>query len=361
MLTQDKGETFRSNPRDYAAASTVDIDMQFLRPALRWRAPVVRELIFHLRCTFLASGGAALATDTANLLAGIVVRDPGGDIVNVSGKGLRVINQLELGTHYVEQDTVTSGSTATDYDIFLRVVFDPRNAHRGADTALPVPFLTEGGAIQVTFGAAANVASVTGSLRVYAEVHDERRREAKARMVWLERTMSASEDDYPVMGSLRHAIHTSNLGATTGYSSLAGITQVDSRALQILALDPAYLRSRYRRLAGYERHTADAFVAATPVAIPILHASQGQHIGKMPDLKSFDYKIEDAAPTSSRIITCVITDRLGDPTARWLGFGSFAEYGAAMEARGKVITGSGSSPIDKWDPKLTRRLALAVE
>lgn len=359
MLIENKGTPARSKPETFADGAAVQFDMDFLSPLLRrMRAPVVRELIFHFRGDVTASG-AHSGIDSLKILKRIKIRDRGGDIFDMPGSIARICEQIELGSIQLDPDDIADTVQDATHDVFLRVTFDVEKSHRGADYGLPLTHLLDGGEIEVTFGTPSTLTIASGQLRVYAIVHDERTREAKCRLVRKVTSLTATEDDYRVGGSLRYAFITSDLGNTAGATSLAAITEIDSRVFQYNDLDAEILRQEYRRLA-HDRAAQDAFLAATPIAFPLIMPSKGQHVGKMPDLDSFDFKI-GAVPASGRVVMCYVADRNVPLTSDWLGFATPADYAAALKQRGQVnVEGSTMRPIQNWDSRLVRRLPVRI-
>ncbi len=367
MNIENKGVPLRSNPYTVTPGAQVDIDRNFLREATgKMRAPVVRELVFHANLNISGVTTTFLAKDAHKVFDRIQVGDRGGLIYDCSGSTTRLIEQMELGDAYSEPNdgaAVASGATSTSYDVFARVIFDTQRAHRGADTALPLNHLFDGGKIAVRFATPPGSVINSGTVTVYAVVHDEREPELKSRQVWQEFAITKSEDFYSIGGSLRAAFITSNL-ATTGYTALSTQTAtITSKSLAMYDLVQSWFRQEYKRQnpdrarlnAGTE---VDGFTAslATPDALALLVPSFGQHIGKMPDLQTLHCKLV-AAPASGVMVTCRIEDRNADLAAEWMGYDSVQEFLSAFSERGRVgAKGGASAGIGGWNPRLVRRL-----
>ena len=360
MLQEERGIWYRSKPITFGDAEQHDVDLNFLQPALkRMRAPVVRELLFHLIMQGTGATGDTEGEDAYKFLGRVKIKDRGGVIYDLPGSAMRIVEQLEKGDKQIDLAQVTSGGAATNYGHKARVIFDVEKAHRGADTALPLIHLTEGGEVSVTFDTPTNFTVTSGILRVYALVHDEREREAKSRMIWKETSITNVEDDYIVKGSLRAAIVTSDLPTSEGYTALSGIAAVDSHTFQWTDLNTDILVDDYISKGG-TRASDDEFTASGRNAIALVSPSSGQHIGKMQDLDSFHVDLEDSI-TGGRMVLCVIEDRIPSLAAEWLGFETTGDYARALRAGGQVSAkGKRGKAIGSWAPKLQRRLPVRI-
>lgn len=367
MNIENKGLVLRSNPFTWADGAALDIDRNFLREASgKMRAPVVRELIFHAQLQVTGVTATLLAKDAHKVFNRIQVADRGGSLYDCSGSTARIIEMLELGEAYSEPNdgvALASAATSAVYDVFSRVVFDTMKSHRGADTALPLNHLFDGGKIAVRCGTPPGCTMTGATIRVYAVVHDEREPELKSRQVWQEFAITKSEDFYSVGGSLRAAFITSNL-ATTGYTALSTqVATITSKSLNMYDLDQFMFRQEYKRisqdrarnLAGTE---IDPFTVSltAPDALALLSPSYGQHIGKMPDLQTLHAKLV-TAPTSGVMVTCRIEDRNADLAAEWMGYDTVQEFLSAFGEKGRVgSTGGAMKAVRDWNPRLVRRL-----
>jgi len=365
MLTQNRGEYAKSLPYSWSNGGTVIVDTNFLRSfAARMQAPVIDHLLIHVEGAGSAGSGGTNGEDFYHLLSRITVKDKRGIRYDLPGKLARVFEQCEYGDMQQEDvATQASGSTSADYDHFVRIPFAYPKAYRPADTALPVPYLTEGGEIKLQFGTPKNLTMGSWTAIVYAWVVDERRREAKSRAVVQEVSITNAQDNYLVKGSLRWAIHSSDLaGATLGYTTLAGITEIDSKVLNYADLVPDIVRQEYRQAMGGSLASDDECVAATPNAIPVFFPEKGQRNGRLPDLDSFDYKFNGSVPASSKMITCVIEDRQPSLAAEWMGYRTPQDFLAAVDQFGKVSgKGKKRGHVKNWDDTLVARLPLRID
>lgn len=373
MQIEDKGLLLRSNPFTWADGAFIDIDRNFLKEATgKMRAPVVRELMFHASLQVTGVTATLLSKDAHKVFNRIQVADRGGMLFDCSGSTARIIEQLEIGAGYAEPNDGTalaSAATSATYDVFSRVIFDTEKSHRGADTALPLNHLFDGGAIRVRCGTPPGCTMTGATIRCYATVHDEREPELKSRQVWQEFSITKAEDNYSIGGSLRAAFITSNL-TTTGHTALdTEVATITSKTLNMFDLDENIFLQEYRRLHGAGRariaagDSVDAFLNSLsgPDALALLTPSRGQHIGKMPDLSTLHLKLV-SAPTSGVFVSCKIEDRNADLAAEWMGYDTTADFLAAFNARGKVgRKGASPSDVADWNPRLVRRLPAWID
>jgi hypothetical protein len=359
MLLEDAGKLFQSNPKPWINNGQLVFELDFLNNALkRMTAPVIRKVMIHYRGS-LTGSGTHDGADSYKVFSNIRLTDQGGNIVNAPGSILRLIEQMEVGGKQVDPADVANTVEDASHDVFANIFFDLEKAHRGADTALPVIHLTSGGEVVVTCGTPPTSTMGAGTVQVDILVHDERNLEAKSRMEWHVTSVTSVETDYIVKGSLRAAFIASEL-TTAGYTSLAAQTEVTSKTFEMNRLDAELLRQEYLAKSP-TRASDDGFLAATPVALPIVTPSEGQHIGKMMDLDSFHLKIE-AVPTSGKLVTCVIKDRNAELASELFGYGSVADYSnAAMKIGSVVGKGGKGTHVSNWDKVLRRRLPFRLK
>lgn len=369
MNVEQNGLFARSQAETYSSGETVSLDLSFLKRYMRrMQAPTVSEIVFHFNAnggTVTGTTGGALAEDQYDLIRTLNITDRGGHLYQeVAGKTLRVIEQMERGSRQVDNSALalSSGSTSLTHDVFIRCIFDiDQQGKRSKDYRVPLLHFVEGGDVEVVFGAPANISFPAAyNMRAYFVLHDERVRELKSRLKWREFAITQVDDTYAINGSLRAAIITSDLGATAGYTSLAAQVSVNSEALMFpSALDTQLLIDKYRQN-KISPASDDEFLASTPGALPLLTPDNEQNIGNMPLIDTLDVTDLASVPTSGRLVTCSVVDRPGSLSAEWLGFGSVADFVAAVRDRGQVKGARGKSHVKFWDPVLTRRLPIRV-
>jgi hypothetical protein len=367
MTPEQKGLILRGNPENFALGAPITFKTDFLAQARHMAAPEICEVDFVFEGTVGGIAGGVLGRDSAKLADTIQLFD-GEDFVNVSGAGQRVWEQMELGNRRTDPATVASGATNASYNYRWRLPFvSVDKAMRGDDFAIPLTNILEGGQMRFVCCPALPTgwAAVQADWKVtpYAYVRDARVREAKARRRLREEQVTQQEFDYQVNGYLRAAILTSKL-ATTGYTELLALyTQLNSRTLMWpAAMKPYELVDNYRyNTNGID--TADEFLltATTAGALGIQIPDRDQMSGQMVDTKTLHIDLLAAAPTGGRLLTDVITDRLGQNTATWLGYASPGEAQNAIKNKGRINGGDGRTyPVAQFNAALARKMPIRI-
>lgn len=359
---EDNGMVLRGKSETFTAGSSLNIETDFLREAYSLGdAPEIQEIWFELTGSVGGVTATALGKDAPKLFENIKVVIPRHTVYDVSGALARVFEQCEYGERQRDPATVASGSTNTSYSATLRLPFAFEKCIRERDTALPVPYLVEGGSIKVKLASAVPTgwAAVQSDWRVtpYALVKDGRNKEAKSMFKVWEQTVTQLESFFPVDGSLRNAILSSVL-TTTGHTSLSAVVAPDSKTLGWPAgLTVNWLKDKYIRH-QYARGSNDEFDAGN--AIQVYGPDRFQRTNLLPDLQSLHLDLNVAVPTSATMLFCAIVDR--DPllTARWFGYQSAAEYIQAIAEHGVMVDEHRSDP-NRWDDTLTRRIPMRIQ
>lgn len=363
MNTEQRGLTLRSNPETYALGSGFTFKTDFLAQARMMAAPEVHSITVVFSGTVGGITGGALGRDAAKLFDTVRFKDA-DEVLNASGAGLRVLEQMETGSKQVDPSDVSSGSTNASYVYRLRILFAPYwRALRPRDFAIPVAHFLEGGEFTIQTPAALptgwNSVQSDWKVRLFANVVDGRVPELKSRRKIKEEAITQQEFDYQINGFLRAAIITSKL-ATTGYTTLAGFSTLFSRTLKF---PPAYethvLTDEYRQ---YAEHlgTTDEFTLAAPGAIPLCVPRADQKIGKMVDTRTLHLDLLTSAPTGGRLLTDTVIDRSGELAALVSGYPSPGELAQAVRAKGKVIGEAGSYPAAGFNAQLARKLPIRL-
>jgi hypothetical protein len=371
MIRPDyQGTLPRSKPITFAAGSPLGVDFSFLEPYRRMAAPVVRKLYIHGRFNLTASGGAFDGEDQYKILTRAFLRDRGGPLVDLHGASMRVMEQAEWQDRQVDPADLTSGSSDTARDGYWTIDFEtPPDAkgERSRDSGLPlIHLLPEGGGdmILTTNSALAsiNLSITSGTFTVYADVVDERKREAKARRVQRDMLITAQEDNYNVGGLLRRAVVSSAI-ATTGYTSLAFSTYgtIDSRTLDYSDIPTHLLQKRYRERTR-AKATDDEFLASTPCAIPLWEPEARQHLGRLPNVSKLHLDLNAAAPTGGRLIVDYFEPRDPELMREWLGYPTIADMMADVRKYGHVKgLGNKDTKVTSWLPELVRHMPLQIK
>jgi hypothetical protein len=363
MTPELRGVPLRSNPEVYQLGAGITIKPDYLAQARQMDAPEIWGIMIRFTGTVGAITGGALGRDAAKLFDTVKFRDA-DDVLNVSGAGCRVLEQLEFGGKQIDPADITSGSTNTTYQYTLRIPFAPWRSVRARDFAIPISNFLDGGEFTLQTPAAVptgwNTVQSDWRIQLFADVRDGRKKELKSRRRLKEEAVTQIEYDYQVNGFLRAAILTSKL-ATTGYTSLAAYTTFNSRTAKWPASYQApLLVDEYRREATFLA-TNDEFLLAAPGAIPLVVPRDEQKTGQMIDTKSFHLDLLQAAPTSGRLITDVLIDRNATQTAMQLGYDGPGPAGAAIKQSGVVSGKAGNYDVRAFNGELARKLPIRVK
>lgn len=364
MFATDKGILARSRPTTYAAGAVQQLDMSFLHNAMqKMRAPVVRELIFHYSGDISGVTATFDNIDGAQLFSQIRIADRAGDIYKLPGKLARLLMQMELGSRADEVDGLAdaaSGATTSGDDMIIRVPFDLEFAANGADCALPLVHLVDGGEIEMSFGTPVGSTGASGTVVVYAVVHDEKKRELKSRLIRRAQAVTVRDAHYPLGGSVRSLTLCSNPTATSQSPWTASTyNAINVPELELSVAKSYILRNEYIRLRP-SRSSADVIEAGR--AVPLVVPSKGQRIDKMPDLKSIHVDLgSDTIPTSAQILQEYIEDRDPSLAAQWMGYSDTQRFANDLRAGGKVNLGRGrKADAASFPAHLARRLPMQI-
>lgn len=348
----------------YQAGSTLIPRLAFLDPARHYDAPEICETEIRFSGTVGAVSGGALGRDAAKLIAKVIMRDT-DDFINCSGTMLRVMEQVELGGRQTDPADLTSGTTNTTYIYRLRLVHEPVKALRPRDFRIPLANMLEGGSLQIqlasTLPTGWAAAQADWQYRVYMRVVDGRTKELKSRRKIWEHVVNAQEFYYPVQGSLRAAVLGSDLTSTTGYSSWASYTTIDSQTLDFIPqLETDMLKDLYQRY-SYSIGANDEISLATPGAQAVVVPAIFKKTGEMIDTKLLHLKLNAAPPASARLVTDEVIDRNSGMSALQLGYPGSDAVSAAAKTRGVTVIGDGDNPpATSFVPTLARRLPMRV-
>lgn len=364
MFATDKGEDFRSRPTTYASGQVTQLDMSFLHNAnQRMRAPVVRELLFHFSGDISGVTTTFDNIDGCQIFSNIRIADRKGNLVNLPGKLIRLATQMELGARADEADGLAdaaSGATTSGDDMILRVTFDQEYATVGADFGLPLLHLVDGGEIEMSFGTPVGSTGVSGTVYVYAHVHDEGKKELKSRLIRRAQAVTVRDAHYPIGGSVRELVLCSNPTATSQSPWTASTyTAINVPELDLSVARSYILRQNYTRL---RQDTSAADVIQAGRAVPLVIPSRGQRIDKMPDLKSVHIDLgSDTIPTSAQLYMSYVEDRDPSLAAQWLGYNDVARFAADLQKSGKVALGKGRAVEAAGFPAgLARRMPMVI-
>lgn len=363
MDVNQRGLFLRSNPETFQAGATIAFKMDFLQAARHMSAPEVWEADLIFTGTVGGVTATALGRDAAKLFDKVNFKDS-GDVLNCSGAGLRVLEQLELGQKQVDPATVASGSSNANYVYRLRLPFGvPYRAIRPRDFTIPISNFLDGGEFSIACAANVptgwNVPQADWKVRLVFYVQDGRVKELKSRRRIKEEAMTQQEYDYQVNGFLRTAVISSKL-TTTGYTDLSAITQLDSRTLRFPAGYETYNLVDDYRYSAQSVATNDEFLLAANGALAVVLPEEGQKTGQMLDTKSLHIDLKQSAPTSARLITDVVVDRDGDMSALSNNYSSPDMLSQAVAQMGEIVYAGGSQSIKGANAQLARKLPIRI-
>ena len=367
MDLQDEGIWYRSNDITYTAGGIANVDLTFLNAARA--GDIAKPVITEFEVIF--NGSVADATSTAGasddgkaILSQLLIRDGAGTRVNLRGVQVATLMQLEYGSSYRQSTAIATNTTDAAYFESWRIPFAiPSLGERANDTAMPLGHLLQGGRVQLSMASSlvdgtTPINSGTFNLRV--KIRDERRPEAKARLVWDRVTVSAAEDNYAINGSLRAAwmdVYDSN---GPGLNDASGITEIDSKTLQFFDKVVNEHIEDYR--VSTRDHASNDYFLATSTArhVPVWWPKHRQKIGAMPDIQSLHFKQDTAAIADQELVFCKIEDRSAQLTAAHFGM-STTQYLTEIASRGLVVSPKGNhTPAGAMPPNLRSRLPLIL-
>lgn len=365
MNPEQRGIPYRSNPEVYALGQTTTFRLNFLEAARQMVAPEVHEIDVVITGTVGAVTGGALGRDAAKLIDTLKFIDAGGEVINASGAGLRVLEQLEVGSKQVDPADITSGSTNTSYRYRLRVFLGiPRRGARARDTAVPLAHFLEGGELTVTTPAAvpSGFAAVQSDVRmqIFAFVQDGRARELKSRRRIREEAVTQQEFSYQINGLCRAAILTSKL-TTTGYTDLSSFATLNSQTLRWPAAYQAHNLVDDYLVNADATASNDEFMRAATGALAIVAPEREQQIGRCVDMKTLHLDLLAAAPTGGRLLTDTIVDRDGTLAAITEGYASPGDLAMAVKAHGHVVGDGKDYPVASFNAALARKLPIRIK
>jgi len=364
MTPELYGTPLRSNPETFVLGASKTIKPDYLNQARGMTAPEVWGIEIRFTGTVGAVTGGALGRDAAKLFDTIRFKDD-DDVYNVSGAGSRVFEQLEYNSMQVDPADITSGSTNSTFTYCLYIPFAPNRAKRAKDFAVPIANFLDGGEFTIQFASAVptgwNTPQSDWQIQLFADVRDGRRKEAKSRRRVKEEATSAQEFDYQVNGYLRSLILTSKL-TTTGYTSLAAFTTLNSRSLKWpAAFQTRTLLNLYRRESELSLGTNDEFALAAPGAMALVCPHRDQKIGNMIDLKTVHLDLLQAVPTNGRLITDVLIDRNPTRVAAQFNYKGAGALGAAVKSIGMVKGQADNYSMGEFNADLARKMPYRIK
>jgi len=334
----------RSSAIQYAAGN-LTINHQFLNQSpIPMTAPMIRTL--WLKLTGLVTFGGAANVPGKNLILEVINRllitDPTGDVISMSGASLRQWAQRMLGATYIDPATVTAGGAGDQpFEVLLPIPFESRRHLVPQDFHKPVSDLA-GSASQIVLtlnsgtltpsASTAVVKTANTTVEMYGELIDAGARTANTRLRLRDTVVPSSDFRYEVRGLLVDAwysraandIRDGNVTAARNYVSdgLAYLNYANS------ILDAKY-KSQLFSLAS-----SDDIVAK--FAQDLHTSNNDQSILEMPDLDELQVRMDTAPDPGSVVCVAAATPRNQAQVASAVGTSS-AAVGAVAGPTGTVV------------------------
>lgn len=364
MRPENDGIYLRSRPYTFVAGQAINVDTNFLQQCLGWESPEIAEVIFILTGSVTAGGGGnALGQDFYKLFDNIRIEHK-EVVVDASGAALYANEQHEYGNKSTPPANVGTSATNAAYEGILTIPFEfpkaPNEYKRDARVSVKA-FMALGGKFVVRCGSLpTNWSTVTLNLEVVCRVVEGRQQQVNSFYTLQEYVVTNTEEWYPINGSARYVALTSKL-ATTGYTSLAGFTSLDSRTLNWESgFHPRYLRERYKKQHLSIDAAVDLHLLATPAAIPLINGDKDQRTGKCPNLDKLHLDLNAAAPASGVILIGAFKDRHPLYSAYSAGYNDQGQFLADVSQYGVVRDGK-NTPVSQFDPYLVNRLPVRIK
>lgn len=368
MTPQLKGYDFRSNPEIYTANATTTFRADYLAGAKAWTAPEVWSIAIVFSGSIAASGdhvaNPALGRDFAKLFATIKFRLQNQDLILLSGAAARIVEQIEYGGRQVDPADVSANSAFVATNYILRIPFACHRNLRRRDTAIALTDFLDSGELTVTYAAQPPTGwgpvGADWKVRLYAMVKEGRVREAKSMRRIKEVAVTNQELSYDIGGFLRTGFLTTAL-TTTGYTSLAGITNVNSTTLGWpAAYETFMLKDHYRQEQQFP-NALDENLLAAPGSLPIIFPEVMQKTGQMPNVRSLHLDLLQTPVAGLRLVTDTIVDRNPEQTTKLFKYDNSAQAAAQAHAHGVVVGNNGNYPVGSVPSDLQRALPLRIK
>lgn len=365
----------RSEVRNFAAGALIPFPTQFLEPGRRYVSPCITDfdIILSLNVT-TAAANILLARDIPTALQKIQITDSTGDRVNLRGSSLRIVDQYEFGASYNDGPNVPA-STTTTVVVVLRVTFAPYKSRRRHDFFIPLDEFLDGGALNINCGSATingvagNTATInSGSIQWIARLVEDRERELKSRMAYIDYDITLREASYSAQGLLRHMLMFS--GEVGQFNARNwGAQNITSRTLDLSIMPDVLLRDRYKqewptRQADPAGATVAEDATALSQCIPVFTVRQDQKLVQLPDIQTCHVQFDGTLPASTdlpKMIVCSVTDRAVAGAMRTMKARSPGHLASALNNLGYVKTQNGNvHALGNWPDSLQRKMPIKL-
>jgi len=364
MQPQNYGEWFRGETLSFSAGNKLKFKNDFLSKARNFQAPEIAEVVFQFTGSVGGVTATALGIDAPKLFSRLNIKDK--DVrCDSSGAVMHALNETEFGApaRGALPATVASGATNTAYNYFLSVPYEFALAQkREADYRIPVPYILESGIIQANCASAVPTgwaaAQSDWAFTLWCRVVDERTRELKSTLCYEQFNHSRSEDYFPVQGSARAILGTTDL-TTTSYTSWSTFTTVNSKALELESdFDPRMWIHRYQREKILDTTTTNLIAAQS--VIPYVFPGFDYKIGEMPNLDQLDIRLQTAPLTNAVLLASKIIERNMTLAAMWMGYAGPGELSQAVQDYG-IVVDEHNTPYVQYDPILASRMPVRLK
>ncbi len=332
------------------------IDLSFLQRARGFKGPYLWSFwVYCLANITVPAANEAQSYDLARAVDTLVLKDVDGERVNIGGDSWRIIEQSHDGQAHKDPSDV--GPSTVDVVMVRRVDFNPQNAIRSNDFAIPVSDLVDS---EMTIKASAGVADGGGfnwtlnslKVEVEGEIVDERGKEAKARLIYRDQPIQLQDDEYAVNGFLR--CMTAFSGAV---GKNAGRTWGTARAIESQSLDYTSRRAFVMREQALRQRvynpSEDEFAANT--ALPVFAPYMFQKMPHLPYLGDVHFKYDGANIATSdkpKMIFEIIGKSSDEALSRIFGVDARV-VPSLMRENAYVKAADGErEPLDNWPDAL---------
>jgi len=303
--------TFRSESLSWSSGAQKNLPLDFIPDVGPGGGRLVLESI-QIRTTLnLTSTTTSImkGENLCSMLKRLRIRDADGDLVNVTGAGLRLHQIAELGEHGPPDPADLTASTTANATFVHYLPFAPMRARRRWDFAVPISHLKsaggagQGGAVEIEMPASSDlddngtdtIGINSGSYEFYFHCREEFDNEVHTRMELKEITSAANNDHYiPVnAGWLRYlSMFLTPSDDANGFPDISACSAVHMDSLKTSNIRPAQLVNQFVKESPFAQryhgqHAAatlavtNPYTAATIAAIPLVFP---RYDGKISDL-----------------------------------------------------------------------------
>lgn len=354
----------RSSALPYAGGNLTINNQFLLQSPIAMVAPEVRCL--WLRISGLITFGGAATVAGKNLILELIQRvlitDPRGEVVSMSGASLRQWAQRAMGDAYQDPSTVTGGGAGdVAFDFSLPIPFEMRKFYIPEDFRKPTSDLAGPGSqiiIQLSSGtltpsaSTAVVKTTSTSVEMYAEISDAGSKRATSRLQLRDYVVPADDFRYEVQGLLVEAWYSVQASAIVAGTTAAARSYI-SDGLAYLQYPNTLLDLIYQSQLYSQDSTDDVKALFSQ---NIYAATNDQSVAELPDLAELQVRMSVAHETNSVICIAALTPRSPAQVAGALGVSQAAL--PAVAAAAASITTTENKPRSDLGTKMAAFLPM---